>query len=63
VAWKVSGTEIEPLDVLAISLVTTVGELSGDWSGIRYTVTWTLPAFASQDTDDSPLNVTDAAPV
>ena len=54
---------MEPLDVLTISLETTCGELSGDWSGIRYTVTLTLPSFASQGTDDSPLNVTVAAPV
>src|SRR5450755_4763081 len=60
---KVIGTAMEPLDVLSISLVTTRGELSGDWSGIRYTVTLTLPLFASHGTDDNPLKVTLAAPV
>src|SRR5277367_6081743 len=57
------GTVMEPLEVLSISLVTTEGELSGEESGIRYTVTWTLPPFASHGTDESPLKVTDAAPV
>ena len=57
------GTVTEPLDVLSISLEITSGELSGDESGIRYTVTWTLPSLASHGTDDSPLKVTPAAPV
>ena len=57
------GTVIEPLEALTISLVTTTGELSGEESGIRYTVTLTLPPFASQETDESPVKVTDAAPV
>src|ERR1700678_4413194 len=60
---NVIGTVIEPLEALTVSLVTTSGELSGDWSGIRYTVTLTFPSLASQETDDSPVNVTDAAPV
>src|SRR5262249_25589887 len=62
-AWNVNGTVIEPLDVLMLWLNTTCGEPSGDWSGIRSTVTLTLPLPASQDTDESPVNVTDAAPV
>src|SRR5579859_67638 len=63
-AWKVKFTVTEPLATLMFWLRTTCGELSGDWSGIRSTVTFTLPLLASHDdTDDSPLKVTDAAPV
>lgn len=46
-------TVMEPLDVLSTSLVATSGELSGEESGIRYTVTSTLPLFASHDAVDS----------
>src|SRR5579875_3192610 len=62
--WKVTGTVMEPLDALTISFVTTDGELSGEESGMRYTVTSTFPPLASHDdTDDSPLKVTLTEPV
>ena len=54
---------IDPLEVLMFWFRTTCGEPSGYWSGIRSRVTLTLPLFASQGTDPSPVNVTDAAPV
>ena len=62
-AWKVSGTVIEPLDTLTFWFSTTCGALSGYWSGIRSTVTLTLPLLASHGTEARPLYVTDAAPV
>src|SRR6185437_8793768 len=62
-AWKVSGTVIVPLATLTFWLETTCGELSGYWSGIRSTVTLTLPLLASQGTEARPVYVTDAAPV
>ena len=49
--------------MLSVSLVTADGELSGEESGIRSPVTWTLPPFASQGTDESPVKFTLAAPV
>ena len=58
-----NGTVIEPPEALTFWLYTTCGAVSGAWSGIRSTVTFTLPLFASQGTDDRPLKVTDAAPV
>ena len=58
-----NGTVIEPLEALTFWLETTCGELSGYWSGIRSTVTLTLPLLASQGTEARPLYVTDAAPV
>ena len=44
-------------------LSTTCGALSGAWSGMRSTTTLTLPLLASHGTADTPLKVTDAAPV
>src|ERR1017187_7406756 len=62
-AWKVNGTLMDPPDVLMVWFRTTCGELSGYWSGMRSTTTLTLPLLASQGTEPSPLNVTDAEPV
>ena len=54
-AWKVSGTVIEPLETLTFWFSTTCGALSGYWSGIRSTVTLTLPLLASHGTEARPL--------
>src|SRR5690242_19065345 len=62
-AWKVIGTVTAPPETVRVWLRTTCGALSGAWSGIRSTTTLTVPPPASHDTDDSPLNVTVAAPV
>jgi len=59
----VNGTVIEPLEALTFWSYTVCGAPSGAWSGMRWTVTCTLPAFVSQGWDDSPLKVTEAAPV
>ena len=57
------GTLIEPPEVLMVWFTTTCGEVSGAWSGMRCTTTFTVPLPASQGTEPRPLKVTDAAPV
>ncbi len=49
--------------VLIDWLSTRGGAVSGGESGIRATTTLTLPPLESHDTDEKPLNVTDALPV